>query len=104
MCTGHLLSLIAGAHDTPWNPTSLRNSRGELPLHIAAAHNFMDCLELLISEGDLSNINELNDDGSSPLHVALRHNAAEASLALIQKQVRAWSGPGVPVRPGVVIC
>ena len=57
------------------------NSDG--PLHIAAQHNAVQVVELLLDRG--ANVDMRNNNGDTPLHVAVKNNFAEMTRLLLCK-------------------
>lgn len=64
-------------------PARARDSRGQLPLHRAAAVGAIPVLRLLIEEGR-SPVDTADADGDTPLHLAVAEGHAEAALVLVR--------------------
>ena len=85
-------------------------SGGITPLHVAAAHNHVECAELLLNNGAKHTLT-ISPSMSCPLHVACRFNSLACVVLLINRgaDVNAVNGEGwaplfLAVRSGYTKC
>eukprot|EP01138_Halocafeteria_seosinensis_P004507 gb/GECG01004610.1/.p1 GENE.gb/GECG01004610.1/~~gb/GECG01004610.1/.p1 ORF type:complete len:432 (+),score=33.41 gb/GECG01004610.1/:1-1296(+) len=64
------------------NPNFNLGPKATTPLHIAAANNKIECIEILV-EQQIS-LDPLTEDGSTPLHYAAMYGHYEATMGLIR--------------------
>ena len=60
------------------------NENGTTPLHVAAGHNLLPALQLLLNHETPLSVNVQDSMGSTPLHVACGNGRVEAAQCLIE--------------------